>query len=217
MRMTLRPPLLHVYVAVIAALLACGVRTRAQEPIPLEADQPFVHEASGMTFPAHLGTFTRSSADRFDDNGRNISVGYVDRGQKILISVYVYPHGGKTLKEHFEKVKRDVAQVQPQARLASEGEWKLTQGQRDEEDDEQEAARDLVREFTGRKATYHFTMRGRGGEDEALVSEAYLLRHGGFFLKFRVTCPADNHPAAAERVERFLKRLTLPERPVKKK
>ena len=43
------------------------------------------------------------------------------------------------------------------------------------------------------------------------MSEAYLLRHGDHFIKFRVTCPKEKHEAAAERVGRFIEALKLPE------
>jgi len=201
---------------VIPTLLLVRVSAAAQdsEPIPLEEDEPFVHEPSGFTFPAHLGTFTRASADKYDGAGRNISVGYLDRGQKVLVSVYVYPHGGQSLKTHFERVKREVAQVHPQAKLTADEAWTLKQGA-DDEGAEGEKGKKPGRTYAGRKATYEFVLRRRGGEagGDTVTSEAYLLRHGDFFIKFRVTCPADNHPAASERVERFLRRLTLPQAP----
>jgi hypothetical protein len=202
-------------VMVSALLLACA-RARAQdsEPIPLEEDEPFVHGPSGFSFPAHLGTFTRASADKYDETGRNVSVGYLDRGQKVLVSVYVYPHGGQSLKTHFERVKGEVAQVHPRAKLTADEAWTLKQGSNDE-GAEGEEGKKAGRTYAGRKATYEFALRRRGGEagGDTVVSEAYLLRHGEFFIKFRVTCPADNHPAASDRVERFLRRLTLPEAP----
>ena len=205
-------------VMVPVLLLVCATAgAQDSQSIPLEEDEPFVHGPSGFTFPAHLGTFTRASADQYDAAGRNVSVGYLDRGQKVLVSVYVYPHGGQPLKTHFERVKREVSEVHPRAKLTADEAWTLKQGA-DEDGAEGQEGKKAARTYAGRKATYEFVLRRRGGEagGDTVVSEAYLLRHGDFFIKFRVTCPADNHPAASDRVERFLRRLTLPESPREK-
>lgn len=214
----IRRPVAAGVVLVVSLLLRAPLFAQEAESIPLEEDEPFVHGPSGFTFPAHLGTFTRASADKYDGAGRNVSVGYLDRGQKVLVSVYVYPHGGQSLKTHFERVKRDVSEVHPRAKLKADEAWTLKQGAEDE-GGEGEEGKKAGRTYAGRKATYEFVLRRRAGEGggepggDTVISEAYLLRHGEFFIKFRVTCPADNHPAASERVERFLRRLTLPEAP----
>ena len=64
--------------------------------------------------------------------------------------------------------------------------------------------------YTGRRAAFSFNVKIRGQAHD-VVSEAYLLRHGDHFIKFRVTCPKEKYEPAAERVGRFLEALKLPE------
>lgn len=189
------PPALLLLLAIhLIPSLAHGQDT---DRIELPEGEPWVHGPSRFTFPPDVGTFTRVDASRFDEAGRNISVGYIDRGLRVLMSVYVYPNLGLPLAGHFEQVKRDVLQVHPEAKLLSEGQWTLEQG---------------GQKFTGRRASFTFTVP-MGDKQQAVVSEAYLLRRGDFFIKFRVTCPKARHEPAAERIARFLKSLKLPATP----
>ena len=151
-----------------------------------------------------------------DEGEDDIYVTYLDRGQKILLSVYVYPHLGQPPKQHFDLVTREIPKVHPQAKRVTEEDWKLKQGEGGADGKDAKNAKNAPREFAGRRAMFQFVMRSREDGELAVVSEAYLLRHGDFFIKFRVTFPADNQPAASDRIERFLGRLTLPESPRRK-
>lgn len=190
----MRRPVLALLPLLVVALLAPVAFGQDAGRIELPEGEPWVHEASSFVFPPDVGTFTRVDASRFDEPGRNVSVGYVDRGLRVMASVYVYPNPGLPLAGHFEQVKRDVLDIHPQARLLSEGQWTLEQGDR---------------KFTGRRAAFAFRLAAADKEQE-VVSEAYLLRLGEFFIKFRITCPKARYEPAAERIERFLKSLKLP-------
>src|SRR5581483_7026827 len=91
----------------------------AADPIALPEGETYVHPASGFSFPADVGTFTRVSAYRYDDEGRDVSVGYSDRGLKVLITAYVYPNRGQSLLRHFEQVKHDLRQINAEAEPSS--------------------------------------------------------------------------------------------------
>ena len=180
------------------ALLAIAVSTLLaadSEPIELTRDVPWRHEPSGFVFPQDVVTFTRVSASRYDDEGRNVSVGYSDRALRTIVTAYVYPSGGAPLAQHFEQVKRDVREVHPDAKVLAEGAWKLEQN---------------GRKLTGRRATFSFRA-SIGGREQEFVSEAYLLRLGDVFLKFRTTCPKDRYEAASDRIARFLQALRVPD------
>ena len=179
----------------VLALAALPARAAASEPIELPEGEPWRHEPSGFVFPPDLVTFTRVSAYRYDDEGRNVSVGYGDRALKIVMTAYVYPHAGQSLEAHFDRVMRDVKQVHPKAQVLSEGGWK------------QQQQGGLA--LSGRRAAFGFRV-AIGGVEQDVVSEAYLLRHGGHFIKFRVTCPKERYEAAADRVARFLQALKAP-------
>jgi len=183
---------------VCLVFLALAVSTSPaadSEPIELTRDVPWRHEPSGFVFPQDVVTFTRVSAFRYDDEGRNVSVGYSDRALRTILTAYVYPSGGAPLAKHFEQVVRDVREVHPDAEVLAEGAWKLEQN---------------GRKFTGRRATFRFRAT-IGGQEREFVSEAYLLRLGDLFLKFRVTCPKDTYEAASDRIARFLQTLKIPD------
>ena len=179
----------------LLALLPPSARAADSEPIPLPDGQPWRHEPSGFVFPPDVGTFTRAGASRYDEHGRNVSVAYTDAALRVLVTAYVYPNAGHPLAGHFEQVKRDVLEVHPEARLLGQGVWKLEQGDRT---------------LTGRRAAFTFRVSANGREHD-VVSEAYLLREGEHFIKFRVTCPKPRFEAAADRVGRFLRALKVPQ------
>jgi hypothetical protein len=181
--------------ALLLLALATSVRAADSEPIDLPEGQPWTHEPSQFVFPPDVGTFTRVSAFRYDDEGRNVSVGFSDRALKVLVTAYVYPNAGQPLAAHFEQVKRDVKQVHPAAKLLGEGVWKLEQG---------------GRKLTGRRAAFAFRVTV-GGQEHDVVSEAFLLRQGDHFIKFRVTCPEERFEAASDRIGRFLQSLKIPQ------
>ena len=166
------------------------------KPIRLDEEAPYVHRATGFAFPAEVSLFDRVSAHRYDDAERNVAVGYIERGLKIILTAFVYPSQGLRLSPHFEQVKADVREVHPDATLASEGKWTVKQA-----DDGEELA--------GLRATFTFSAKF-AGKQRKLLSDAYLLRQDGYFIKFRITYPADRRDEVAERVSRFFDTLKFP-------
>jgi hypothetical protein len=191
------------HAAAVLVLLALLTELHAAEPgpIPLPDGEPYVHAPSGFRFPPDVGTFTRVTAFRYDERGDNVSVGYNDFALKVIFTVYVYPSTNEPLPAHFERVKRDVVEAHPDARLLESGNWELKQGERT---------------FTGRRAAFAFKVMIAGRELD-VVSEAFLIRVGDRHIKYRVTCPKDKREAAADRVKNLIESLTLPEKaPVEK-
>jgi hypothetical protein len=185
------------FVSLLALSLGVATATATgSEKIEMDRDQPWVHEPTGFNFPPDLGTFTRLGGSRFDQDGRNVSVTYGDRALRLMVSAYVYPNTpGASLADHFEQVTREVRKVNPKAEVLADGKWTLQQG---------------GKKFAGRRAAFSSEVRVRG-EALNLVEEVYLLVLGDQFIKFRITCPQDKYEAAAERIEKFLKALTLPD------
>jgi hypothetical protein len=184
-------------VFLLVALIACAAIAAADgaEPLDLPPGQVYVHEPSGFHFPPDVGTFTRVSGFRYDDEGQDVSVGYNDLALKVIVTAYVYPARGESLLKHFEHVKHDVRQIHPEVVALNEGPWTLEQGER---------------KFTGRRAAFAFRVTV-GGKPTDVVSEAYLVRVGSNFIKFRATCPKARYEAAEDRVGRFLQSLKFPE------
>jgi len=193
----MRPTRLALLPLFVLTLLAAPIRGADDGKIDLPEGEPWVHEPTGFKFPPDVGTFTRLGATRYDDEGRNVSVAYGDRALRVLVTSFVYPNTpGMTLAQHFEQVKREVRKVNPKAKVLAEGQWTLQQGKK---------------KFTGRRATFTLTVGTRGGEQQEVVSELYLLLLGDQFVKFRITCPQDKFEPAADRIANFLKSLTIPE------
>jgi len=180
----------------VLTLFTTTLRGADSDKIELPEGEPWVHEPTGFKFPPDVGTFSRLGATRYDKSGENVSVAYGDRALKVLVTAFVYPNTpGMTLNDHFEQVKREVRRVNARAKVLAEGKWTLEQGKN---------------KFTGRRAAFSFGVGVRGQEEE-VVSEVYLLLLGDQFVKFRVTCPREKFEAAADRIERFFRALTLPE------
>ena len=195
-------------VSLLLLVASCGTPARAQPPeaipIPLDDEEPYTHAATGFEFPAEVSLFDRVGAHRYDDAARNVAVGYIDRGLKVILTAYVYPSEGAKLSSHFQQIKDDVRQVHPSARLRSEGKWTMKQGE------------EAGAPPSGLRATFTFNAEFAGKQRE-LLSDAYLLRHGTYFVKFRITYPADRRDEVAERVNRFFEALKFPGTPGKAK
>ena len=77
--------------------LGCLLLVSACQPTGSASGQPaptetFTHESSGFHFPPSVGSFARETVKRYDQQGRDVSVGY-NLGQSAAITVYVYPVG----------------------------------------------------------------------------------------------------------------------------
>jgi hypothetical protein len=168
---------------------------RKPTKIDVAEGSAYEHAPSGFVFPASVGEFTRVSAWQYDDAGDNVSVGYNHPETMTVATAYVYPADDAEAAEHIEQVKRDVLQVHPDARETSAGDWVLKQG---------------GKTYAGLQAAYTFRDEFAGKERD-LNSEAYLVRHGPNFVKFRITYPAEHAEAARSHVAKLFAGLTLPE------
>ena len=85
------------FLVAAAALAGCvstsQPATTLETPLPIHAQGEFVHGPSGMSFPESIGHFRRVQILRYDEDGRNVSVGYnVLQGTfAMAATVYVYP------------------------------------------------------------------------------------------------------------------------------
>jgi hypothetical protein len=62
-------------------------------PEAISVSGPYVHQASGFSFPVIAGEFVRGSVQKYDAQGQDISVAYnlTDRSRLIAATIYVYP------------------------------------------------------------------------------------------------------------------------------
>ena len=79
---------------IAAAALAFGLGSAASAQ-PRSIDQPgdVAHPTAGTHFPEQVGEFVRSDVMQYDEVGTDVSASYnlVRGGDRLLISVYVYP------------------------------------------------------------------------------------------------------------------------------
>jgi hypothetical protein len=160
----------------------------------------YVHQFSKMQFPPSVGMFTRGTFNRFDAEGRDISVGYNVQvpGHPIAIAmtVYVYPAPGKSGSEagEFESVKNEIAVKHFGAQPLLQDNVVLDQ---------------TGGPIKGRHAVYRFSQLTAGG-DADMGSEAYLFMRGGWFFMYRVSYLYQGRDQVAKPIRLFMEFLRWP-------
>lgn len=195
-------------------LMLCGCpasRTPLPQPVRASAKGPYVHEGSGMIFPEAVGDFRRGSIFQYDTAGHDVSAGYnlLRLGSAIAATVYVYPApvdvkifpipriagpSEPLVWLSFDRVKKEIRAVHPDAELIGEGKVTVTQG------DVSKSAYHAVFRF-GQPTPY-----GR----QMFLSEAYLFVHGKWFIKYRITYLEAYRKRCVQDAKQFVEGLKWP-------
>lgn len=204
----------------ILLLLLCGLFCGCEttNPARRESSSPdFVHEFSKFSFPESVGAFHRVNIRKYDQQGRDVGVGYNSQ-LPIASTVYVYP-GPKDfaltpspkladvsealLEQHLQSCKHDIVRNHPDAKLLTEGPFKITQGSN---------------QFTGKQASFSINYRF-GIQAQEAVTELYVFLlepstkffvTDRQFVKYRITYPIARKTEAAAEVKAFMTNLTWP-------
>lgn len=177
----------------------------------------YVHASSRFSFPERIGTFRRVEIRKYDQEGRDIGVGY-NSPSPVVMTVYVYP-GPKdfaltpaaksmsasevVLDSHFRGCEHAVLKEHPDAKLLGEARCKLVQGRQ---------------EFEGRKAVFSMQYR-YGMTSQPSVSELYVfviepgtkfLLTGRQFVKYRATYPVADKVKGETELASFMGELVWP-------
>jgi hypothetical protein len=155
-----------------------------------------------MMFPERVGGFQRGKIVQHDAAGYDVSAGYDLRvnGSRAVATVYVYPipptaeRGIVLLRGELERVKAEIVQFSPTARLLSERLTQLEQG---------------GRTFGGIVATFGIDPPNRFG-GERFLSHAYVFVRENWFIKYRVTYPGADQDRVGGKVEEFIRSLRWP-------
>jgi hypothetical protein len=186
----------HPLAAVAVAMLLGGCATPPATP----AVQPFrtgvapgelVHKDSGFVFPPRLGSFLRSQAHQYDDEGRDISVGYSGEIPSA-VTVYVYPNEGRTLEADLVTHSANIIATYPGATILARRHIEVTPGGVDAE-----------------AVSFSFTSNFMGTE-QPLRAELVLAQHGSRFVKYRITYPVHIADLAGEDSGKFLHHFSWP-------
>ena len=152
-----------------------------------------------------MGVFKREDVAHFmvpavrqyDRKGDDISVGYDQFGQDIVLTVFVYPVPKRgpdnTLAGHFGNCKAEVMQHENARQVSEEAVEISPAGQKHE----------------ANHATFTFT-NIFAGKRQPLGSELYVFTHDKWFVMFRATYPADHQAAAEPLVREFVNALAWP-------
>jgi hypothetical protein len=202
--------------AVVLLVSGCITSTPAREseylsqPRAVQVQGPYVHRASGMSFPVSAGPFVRVGVTEYNVDGSDVSASYVQPSvSQAFVTAYIYPappllsvgspqnviDGARNelCRRQFATVKRDIEQ-RPGAKLLSEDEVPPIFGA---------AGR------PGRRAVY--ALDGAMDERRQMQrSEArlYCYVDKDWLVKYRATGPADVDPMQA--ITPFLPQIPTP-------
>ena len=189
---------------------ACPAGGQLSEPITLTPAGEFTHSGTEFTFPESIGDFERVEVNKYDESGKDVSVGYnLDSPDLITATVYVYP-GRDVLnlgsdsdvvaatmdfldQQEFEGAKDAILASTPGLTPASEDESFVISS---------------PSEQVGRRAIF----QGQGLIDGALAvlrTEVDLFGFGDWFIKYRFTYPRES-PTAPALILDFMNSLEWP-------
>lgn len=183
---------------IAAALFAAACAT--PRPAALSSPQPFregilpgelVHKDSGIAFPSRLGSFLRVTGNQYDDQGRDISVGY-NGDIPVVVTVYVYPTEGRSLEADLVQQSAVVLDAHPGATVLEHRKVQVTP----EDVDASLVSFEFSADFYGKQQSLH--------------SQLVLARLGERFVKYRITYPVAIADIAAEDSTRFLHHFAWP-------
>ncbi|MDQ2639318.1 MAG: hypothetical protein M3Y79_01870 [Pseudomonadota bacterium] len=180
--------------AVAATVLLAACATTSPPAPPFRAgDTPgeLVHNDSGFTFPARLGSFARFQGHQYDERGRDISVGY-NGDIPSMVTVYVYPAGGIDLDAALTTQSASVLAAYPGARVTGRRTVQVTPD-----------------EIPAVAVSFEFSAAFNGRE-QPLHSELVLARCGDHFVKYRITYPETIADIAGEDSGKFLHYFAWP-------
>lgn len=206
--------------AILVCVFSCGCVTTdpaRQCSWRNEASATFVHPYSKFSFPTSLGNFRRVDIHNYDQQGKDVSVGY-NSPSPVAATVYVYPGPSDfaimpapksmsaseaVLDQHFQMCEQDVLNNHRDAKLLTQVKCKLIQGEN---------------QFEGRKAVFSMSYQF-GFTSQESVSELYVfviepgvkfLLTERQFVKYRFTYLAAEKPKAEAEVAAFMGDLIWP-------
>lgn len=206
-------------VIVIAFSFVCGCT--GANPVGQGSAQStsslYVHPFTRFSFPESVGSFRRVEIDKYDQEGRDVGVGY-NASIPIAATVFVYPGpkdfalvpapkqegvSDSLLVRHFEQCKQDIFRAHPDAKLLGESNFTLVQGKN---------------EFYGKRAVfslkYNFGLLARESTSELYV---FLMEPGlkflltdRYFVMYRITYPSGKGAEAEPQVSELMTNLSWP-------
>lgn len=179
-----------------ATLLLAGCATApatapAQPFRPGDAPGELIHTDSGFAFPARIGSFARFQGHQYDENGRDISVGYTG-DIPSLVTVYVFPADDVDLESALTTQSAGVLTAYPGAKVTGRRVVQVT-----------------PEEIPAVAVSFEFSAAFQGRE-QPLHSELVIAQRGDRYIKYRITYPEAIADIAGEDSSKFLHYFAWP-------
>jgi hypothetical protein len=179
----------------VASLLTAGSAPRL---IELPATTTYTNAASHFQFPPKFGDFAREQIKQYDNDGRDIGVGYNHLPQGIAVTVFVYPVAQRApnddLEGHFDTCKSEIQARHKDARSVADRTAQVSAG---------------GQKRNAKYACFTFT-DVFAQQRQSVRSELYLFSHGRSFIKFRATYPAGQQTVAESTLKNFINDFVWP-------
>ncbi|HEX5218378.1 MAG TPA: hypothetical protein VFZ59_02325 [Verrucomicrobiae bacterium] len=187
---------------IVLCLVTASVLTANSAPrlIELPATATYSNAASRFQFPPKIADFVREKINQFDNDGRDIGVGYNDLVEGVAVTIYIYPMAQQApndnLEGHFGTCKSDILNVHKDAQsIADRSERVLAGGQK----------RDA------RYACYTYS-QVFAKKLQPVRSELYLFSHGRWFVKIRATYPVGRQALSESALKTLINDFAWPYR-----
>lgn len=185
-------------IAAVAATVLLSACAATPPPAPLappfragDAPGELIHNDSGFTFPARIGSFARFQGHQYDERGRDISVGY-NGDIPSMVTVHVYPAGNVDFDAAVTTQSASVLAAYPGARVTGRRMVQVT-----------------PEEIPAVAVSFEFSA-AFNGKEQPLHSELVLARCGDRFVKYRITYPETIADIAGEDSGKFLHYFAWP-------
>ena len=199
---------LAVLFAIGCALLSQDSRAQTQ----LKVRGPFLARDAAVTFPERVGAFQRVSIILYTPDSKNLSAGYnlMDPSNPVVATVYIYParrvlsfgsprnvvdEAHDKLEEmEMDSVIHEILNAHRGAQLLDQGRINVSAG---------------GRILPGRHArfAYQDVLFER---KQPVVGHVWLFTVGKWYLKYRVSCPAQTEAPALNSVRKLMTALPVP-------
>lgn len=151
--------------------------------------EEYSHPYSGTKFKNQIGNFKNVGTRKYDELGKDISVGYT-LNQDIGITHYIYPSNGKNLNKHFKNYKNFLLSNKRNARLYS-------------------ASDTTTKNISGKYAKLEF-YEDFFGENKLVYSYLYIYELKGWFVMLRITTNIESNTQTTNEINNYLMNMPWP-------
>ena len=179
--------------AAVTALTFWFVVTNANAAPPFKkVSGGTLHVASGVFFPARVGSFRFDHSKIYGSGGRDAGAEY-DVAPVIRGDVYVYPLGtyGKDFNAELRVQQNAISQLNKAVKLVSQARFELNQA---------------GRSINGTRAQYELTRPLYQKREQRCGSQLYLFRDGPWLVQYRFSYPIEQSATATMQIADFLRR-----------